>query len=219
MRYLNRALRSSACLAMLPLAATPAFGQFFGPSTGPFMRPLGGPLVVNRTNRATPFFIVNPGGPTLGYLAPNGAFVVPSQPAPAASANAMIAPGGAAAFFAPFSGLAGSENPQAAMEATQVQGQTYNGNLYGSTAIPRTSETIDARIDKDNRLDIRWSGEPRAVTRIRFALLDKNKSPIKEQVITRLPAAARLAITSKTSYYEVQVTYLNGTTTSVISPL
>ena len=66
---------------------------------------------------------------------------------------------------------------------------------------------------------IRWSGEPRAVQSIRFALLDKSRNAIKEEIITRLPAVARLAITSKTSYYRVLVQYLNGTTTSVTAPL
>lgn len=95
-----------------------------------------------------------------------------------------------------------------------------NNNASNTRAdIPRTSDSIEATIGKDDRLTIKWAGEPRAVARITFALLDKKKAVLKKSAITRLPAEAHFSITSKTSYYQVLVEYINGTTTSVISPL
>ena len=94
-----------------------------------------------------------------------------------------------------------------------------NNASNGRADIPRTSDAIEAKIEKDDRLTIKWSGEPRAVARITFALLDKKKAVLKKSTITRLPAEAHFSITSKTSYYQILVEYINGTTTSVISPL
>jgi len=87
----------------------------------------------------------------------------------------------------------------------------------GPQDIPRTSDEIDARIEKDGKLLIRWQGEPRAVHRISFALLDKNRKVLKETTITRLPAETRFTLTNKTTYYRVTIEYINGTVTSVVS--
>ena len=63
------------------------------------------------------------------------------------------------------------------------------------------------------------SGEPRAVNRIRVELLDKSRKVLASSTITRLPAEARMTLTNKTAYYRVIVEYINGTATSVVSPL
>lgn len=86
-------------------------------------------------------------------------------------------------------------------------------------ALARANESIDAKIEKDGRLLVKWQGEPRVVSQIRFAILDKGRKLIKEQVITRLPAEARFTLTNKTAYYRVIVEYLNGATASFISPV
>ena len=97
------------------------------------------------------------------------------------------------------------------------------GNLFsvsfGPRDIPRTSDTIEARLESNGKVWIGWQGEPRAVKQITFALLDKNRKPIKQAVISRPPAQASLPATRQTAYYGVIVEYINGTTTSVISPL
>lgn len=95
----------------------------------------------------------------------------------------------------------------------------YEGTWFGMNDIPRTSDTIEASLESDNQIRIRWQGEPRAVARIRFALLDKNRSVIQQQTITSPPAEARLRRTKETAYYQVVVEYINGTTTTVVSPL
>ena len=83
----------------------------------------------------------------------------------------------------------------------------------------RTNEAIDAALQSDGRLLIRWSGDPNTVDRIRFALLDSKRRVLSEKTITRLPAEAKLRPTNKTDAYRVVVEYLDGTTTSVVSPL
>lgn len=84
-------------------------------------------------------------------------------------------------------------------------------------SIPRTSDSIEARIEKSGKLLIRWQGEPRAVSRITVALLDQDRKVIKEQTITRLPAEARFTLTNKTSYYRVVIEYIDGTTNTIVS--
>jgi hypothetical protein len=91
--------------------------------------------------------------------------------------------------------------------------------LYGSQLIPRTSEAVEAKIEKDGKLFIQWKGEPRAVSRVVFALLDKDKKPLRQQEIRRLPVETRFSLTNKTAFYQVYIEYVNGTSTSVISPL
>ncbi len=90
---------------------------------------------------------------------------------------------------------------------------------FGPNDIPRTSDTITARKEANNRLYVRWQGEPRAVRNITFALLDGNNRVVSQQTITSLPTEARLLRTAKTASYSVTVQYINGTTTSIVSPL
>lgn len=206
-----------------PGQASAQFG-FVGPvsPTGPIMRPLGIQYPTHVSGLSTPFFVVSPRGIRPGYLGPNGPYAAPTN-----SNEAMLYPNGGQvgsvgnmSLFAPFNAPASLVDPSQAdpviQNAAGVPGQTYNGR------IPRTSDTscfILARIDKENRLVVKWSGDPRAVASIRFALLDKDHKVLKEERVNRLPAEARLAITSKTSYYRVYIEYVNGTVTNVVSPL
>jgi hypothetical protein len=96
---------------------------------------------------------------------------------------------------------------------------TVNRDRYGKTPIARASETVEAKIEKDNRLAVTWSGDAASVARVRFLLLDKDRKVIKEEVVAQAPATARFTLTNRTAFYQVQVEYVNGTTTSVTSPI
>jgi hypothetical protein len=179
---------------------------------GPILRPLGPQYPTSLTGYPTPFFIVNQNGMQGGYLGPNG----PMGPAVSQFSGPSGATG-SAGLYTPLSPTGTFGDPSMV--------QTYNPSAPNQPgpaftgAIPRTSDTIEARIDSENRLAISWAGDPAAVASIRFALLDKDRKSIKVQNVTKLPAQARFAITSKTSYYQVYVEYVNGTVTNVISPL
>jgi len=92
-------------------------------------------------------------------------------------------------------------------------------NWVAANALPRTPDSIDARMDKQGKLLISWKGDPSVVDHIAFAILDKDRKAIKETIITRLPAEARFTLTNKTSFYRVIVTYVNGMTSIVTSPV
>jgi len=95
----------------------------------------------------------------------------------------------------------------------------YAGTWFGNNDIPRTSDTIEATLERDNRVRIRWQGEPRAVARIRVALLDKDRKILRQEIITGPPAEVSLHRSKETAYYQVVVEYINGTTTTVLSSL
>lgn len=90
---------------------------------------------------------------------------------------------------------------------------------FGPNDIPRTSDSITTKLVSGNRVSFQWQGEPRAVRNITFALLDKNNATVSKQVITNLPASATLTKTAKTTGYSVTITYINGTSNTIVSPL
>jgi hypothetical protein len=90
---------------------------------------------------------------------------------------------------------------------------------FGSRVLPRTNDVIEATLEAGSRIFIQWHGEPRAVSRITFSLLDKGHTPLLQKTITGPPASARFTRTPRACYYQVTVEYLNGTTNTVISPL
>jgi hypothetical protein len=90
---------------------------------------------------------------------------------------------------------------------------------YRSNAIPRTNDAISAVRQAGNRIQISWQGTPGLVQNITFSLLDQNRRPINQQLITSLPARATFTRTKNAAFYQVVVQYVNGTTTSVTSPL
>ncbi|HZT41504.1 MAG TPA: hypothetical protein VFA07_04920 [Chthonomonadaceae bacterium] len=122
--------------------------------------------------------------------------------------------GQGALYNAYLNGVPGSGNG-----AYGNQSRNFYNVSFGPRDIPRTSDTIEARLESNGKVWIGWQGEPRAVKQITFALLDKNRKPIKQETISRPPAEASLPATKQTAYYGVIVEYINGTTTSVISPL
>jgi hypothetical protein len=90
---------------------------------------------------------------------------------------------------------------------------------FGPYDIPRTTDSLTTRRLSGNRVSFQWQGEPRAVKNIAFALLDQNNKVIKQQVITSPPASSTLTRTVKTTAYSVTITYINGMTNTIISPL
>jgi hypothetical protein len=88
-----------------------------------------------------------------------------------------------------------------------------------NAAIPRTNDIISATLLTGNRVRMDWAGSPAAVSSILFALLDRNRNQIVGTTITAPPATMTLHRTSRTAYYEVCVTYVNGTTNTVIAPI
>ena len=108
-----------------------------------------------------------------------------------------------------------------------VAGAT-GANLYGGNAynvpysyydIPRTSEQIVARQQSDGQLWIGWQGDPSLVTAITFALLDQAGAPVQAHTVLDLPAEAHFDPGKRAVAYAVHVEYVNGTTTTVVSPL
>ena len=92
-------------------------------------------------------------------------------------------------------------------------------NSIPQTVIPQTSSSIDARLDYQGDVLLRWQGDPSVVNKLTFSILDSKKKMIKEKVITKLPAEARFNMTNKSAYYSVVVEYLNGTKSTVTSLL
>ena len=86
-------------------------------------------------------------------------------------------------------------------------------------AIPRTSDLVDARILSDGKLRVRWNGWNQAVDYGTVALLDKNRNVIRSVEITQPPLQATFALTNKSAYYQVVIHYMNGTVTSIVSPV
>jgi|SRR5579871_5057754 len=121
----------------------------------------------------------------------------------------MLPIGPGSLYNAYLSGIPGLSSPT---------GNRYNVS-FGPGDIPRTSDTIEARLESGGKVGLSWQGEPRAVKQITFALLDKNRKPIRQETISKPPAAVSLPAPRQTAYYAVIVEYINGTTTSVISPL
>src|SRR5260221_12263625 len=72
MKQSHSALVRPAIAGILLALAGSAQAQFFIPSIGPTMRPLGGPLVTTATGGFMPFYVVGPSGFSAGYLGPNG---------------------------------------------------------------------------------------------------------------------------------------------------
>jgi len=78
----------------------------------------------------------------------------------------------------------------------------------------KASRFVDARIQSDGTLLIRWTGDPSTVRKVTFALLDANRREIASKTSTRLPIEARFKLTNKTDFYRVDVVYSDGAISS-----
>ena len=85
--------------------------------------------------------------------------------------------------------------------------------------LPRTTDTIDAKRMTGNRFYIGWTGENSAVNKITFAMLDLKKHAIMTRTVNQPPGEYTFPITSRMVYYQVVIEYINGTTSTVTSPL
>jgi hypothetical protein len=89
---------------------------------------------------------------------------------------------------------------------------------FGPQDIPQTSSRITTKLTSST-LSFQWDGEPRAIQSITVSLTDKNNTVISKQVITALPAKATLKRTSKATGYSVNIQYINGMSSNIVSPL
>lgn len=137
--------------------------------------------------------------------------------APAYNANGM--PINNFNLVNPDSDVVSEEAPNGAiMYAGNGLYRTGYGAYFGPNDIPRTNDAILAR-KSNGTLTITWRGEPRAVSIITFALLDKSDRAIARRIITGPPASAQFRLTKSAAAYQVTVEYINGTTTTVSTPL
>ena len=110
------------------------------------------------------------------------------------------------------------EGPWGSYANANRRGNVYNVT-FGPSDIPRTSDKISVRRTGTASLNFKWEGEPQAVSNIVFSLLDKNSQTVVKQQIRKLPATATLKKTTSTTSYSVAVTYINGTTNTIVAPL
>ena len=97
----------------------------------------------------------------------------------------------------------------------------YNGQVTPAAAriLPRTTDSIEAKRLKGDRFHIVWTGDNSAVNKITFAMLDLNKHAIMTRTVLQPPGEYTFPITSRMVYYSVVIEYVNGTTSTVTSPL
>lgn len=126
--------------------------------------------------------------------------------------NGMVALPNTYGFFRP------PANYDEAEDLAENAPEPVPNNSVRSNVLPRTTDALQVEKDR-NVISFAWNGDPDAVNRITFALLDRGKVPMRQRIITKLPATARLTRSSRTAYYRVTVEYVNGTTNSVIAPL
>lgn len=190
--------RASAQVVTSPLFSYPFVNPQFA-----YQR-LGGPLIYNPGNRPMTIFA---GGqfstgfydPTMFNLqpqAPTGYYLIPVDP------NAVYA-----GTFANMP--AGAENGQA----------TASGRATGIYPIARTNDMIEADYEKSGKLWVQWQGETAAARAVHFALLDRNRTVLKQVSVDQLPAEARFEADPKAAYLQAIVVYVNGTTNSTVFPL
>lgn len=115
--------------------------------------------------------------------------------------------------YAPYTNVPQYSDVPFDLVAPSAAAQTVPTDL--TRAVPTAaSRYIDARILSDGTLLIRWTGDPSAVRKVTFALLDSNKREIVTKTSTRLPIEARFSLTNKTDFYRVDVVYSDGAISS-----
>ena len=210
-----------SCLVPAAAPAQVSFANPFGLISGRFIpRPLGmtAPQPVGQQ-------------PMFWYFENNFQSVVPANDA-AQSINGQL-------FGGPAGGAVNQEDqdqvqpvavkPSADATQKETPGKVGDGLISSKlsdqeavrpeNAIPRTSDMIEAKLEADAQVRIKWTGNAPLVSHVTMALLDKDRKVLKTQTFTKLPVDGRFPLTNKTAYYQVVVRYVNGTITSVISPL
>jgi len=87
------------------------------------------------------------------------------------------------------------------------------------TAPARMSDQIDAVRLSGNRIRIEWTGDPRPVETMTFSLLDGNRKALKLAILNGLPARTTFTVPSNAAFYRVVITYTDGATRSILTPL
>ena len=108
-------------------------------------------------------------------------------------------------------------------DPSAVPNRRYNNYPAAAPAaarvLARTSDTMEAKRVKGDRFYVGWKGENSAVSKITFAMLDLNKRAIMTRTVTQPPGEYTFPITSRMVYYQMVIEYVNGTTSTVTSPL
>ena len=208
-------------IGLSPLAVNPAFTGHLGASFGGFgpipntftsgIFPSGG-VGLGFSNAAFPGAgtAMNPGfDPRFGnQFAANANGFNPAFP------GAFVTPGGAV-IPSTVNGLGTTiidRGIGAPMTPTTFVGDAaVNGNVAGSTQVNSqlAQDLVSARIE-GGRLVIRYTGDISVVRSITFSLLDRNRKPLKVQIINRTPAEAWMTLTSRTEFYRVNIEYIDG---------
>lgn len=89
----------------------------------------------------------------------------------------------------------------------------------GSFPIPRTTDTIRVSRETGGAVRMEWQGDTRGVSQIYFALLDRSGKVLRRQTIAAPPASVRFVQPRMATSYQIVVTYINGTTSSVTGPV
>jgi len=91
------------------------------------------------------------------------------------------------------------------------------------TSIPaqpaQMSDQIEAVRLSGNRIRIEWIGDPRPVETMTFSLLDGNRKALKLAILNGLPARTTFTVPSNAAFYRVVITYTDGATRSIVTPL
>ncbi len=189
----------------LPNGGGPAFGSSAFPGAGmglnPFMAPTSGFFdpSVNANGTLNPFAAGNGVSNVNGGFNPafSGAFVTPAGAViPSGTVNDLgttIIDRGIGAPLTSAGDVAVNRNVAASAQVSSELAQ----------------DLVTARIE-GGRLVIRYSGDITIVRSITFSLLDRNRNPLKVQIINRNPAEARMTLTNRTEFYRVNVEYVGG---------
>ena len=110
-------------------------------------------------------------------------------------------------------------DPNLNPNAPQNSGAAARTAAPAARILPRTTDTVEAKRMTNNRFYIGWTGENSAVNKITFAMLDLKKHAIMTRTVTQPPGEYTFPITSRMVYYQVVIEYVNGTTSTVTSPL
>ncbi|HEV2473423.1 MAG TPA: hypothetical protein VGS41_12195 [Chthonomonadales bacterium] len=83
----------------------------------------------------------------------------------------------------------------------------------------RASDSVEVNLGPRNTITIQWRGDNRTVSTMTVSILDLGHKTLQSKNITGLPARATFYITSRAAYYRVQIRYMDGTTSTITSPV
>ena len=168
-----------------------------------------------------------PGGATDFNRAISGAFVIePGYGNRGSGPPLAITPGGIYALRGP--GIVYDNKLRNGDMPVQYdvydENSNYNNNYasatrvhyYRPSRVPHDRDKITAQRTKAS-VTISWKGDPRIVSRIVFALLDRKGKPISQKSVTRLPAHAKFTRTRASAFYGAMIYYIDGKSNTFLS--